>query len=55
LVLSAANSENTCSEVRDLTAGHLADVRAKIADLQATGRVLSEVRFAGWPAGAGSP
>jgi MerR family mercuric resistance operon transcriptional regulator len=42
LVLSAANSENTCSEVRDLTARHLADVRAKIADLRAMGRVLSE-------------
>ena len=42
LVLSAANSENTCSEVRDLTARHLADVRAKIADLRAMERVLSE-------------
>ena len=42
LVLSAANGENTCSEVRDLTARHLADVRAKIADLRAMERVLSE-------------
>ena len=42
LVLSAANSENTCSEVRDLTARHLADVRAKIADLRAMERVLSQ-------------
>jgi MerR family mercuric resistance operon transcriptional regulator len=42
LVLSAADSENTCSEVRDLTARHLADVRAKIADLRAMERVLSE-------------
>ena len=42
LVLSAANSENTCSEVRDLTAHHLTDVRAKIADLRAMERVLSE-------------
>jgi MerR family transcriptional regulator, mercuric resistance operon regulatory protein len=42
LVLSAANSENTCSEVRELTARHLADVRAKIADLRAMQRVLSD-------------
>ena len=42
LVLSAANTENTCSEVREVTARHLADVRAKIADLRAMERVLSE-------------
>ena len=42
LVLSAANSENTCSEVREVTARHLADVRAKIADLRAMDRVLSD-------------
>jgi MerR family transcriptional regulator, mercuric resistance operon regulatory protein len=42
LVLSAANSENTYSEVRDLTARHLADVRAKIADLRAMESILSE-------------
>ena len=40
--MSVANSENTCSEVRDLTAHHLTDVRAKIADLRAMERVLSE-------------
>jgi MerR family mercuric resistance operon transcriptional regulator len=28
--------------VRDLAAGHLADVRAKIADLDAMARVLSD-------------
>ena len=43
LVLSAANSENTCSEVRDLTARHLADVRAKIADLRAMEHILADV------------
>ena len=42
LVLSAANTENTCSEVREVTARHLADVRAKIADLRAMDRVLSD-------------
>jgi MerR family transcriptional regulator, mercuric resistance operon regulatory protein len=42
LVLSAADGENICSEVRELTARHLADVRAKIGDLRAMERVLSE-------------
>jgi MerR family mercuric resistance operon transcriptional regulator len=42
LVLSGADSENTCSEERELTARHLAHVRAKIADLRAMERVLSE-------------
>jgi MerR family mercuric resistance operon transcriptional regulator len=42
LVLSAANTENTCSEVREVTVRHLADVRAKIADLRVMERVLSE-------------
>jgi MerR family mercuric resistance operon transcriptional regulator len=42
LVLSAADSENTCGEVRELAARHLADVRAKIADLRAMERALSE-------------
>ena len=42
LALSAANTENTCSEVREVTARHLADVRAKIANLRAMERVLSE-------------
>jgi len=42
LALSADNGENTCAEVRQLAAGHLADVRAKIADLRAMARVLSD-------------
>jgi MerR family transcriptional regulator, mercuric resistance operon regulatory protein len=42
LLLSAADSENTCSEVRALTARHLTDLRAKIADLRAMEHVLSE-------------
>jgi len=42
LMLSSAGSENTCSEVRDLTARHLGHVRTKIADLRAMERVLSE-------------
>ena len=41
LALSADDGENTCAEVRQLAAGHLADVRAKIADLRAMARVLS--------------
>jgi MerR family mercuric resistance operon transcriptional regulator len=40
--LSTEDGRNTCSEVRDLAAGHLADVRAKIADLRAMARVLSD-------------
>jgi MerR family transcriptional regulator, mercuric resistance operon regulatory protein len=31
-----------CPEVRELAAGHLAEVRAKIADLQALERVLAD-------------
>ncbi|MBX6747303.1 MAG: MerR family DNA-binding protein, partial [Acetobacteraceae bacterium] len=31
-----------CAEARDLAAAHLADVRARIADLQAMERVLAE-------------
>jgi MerR family mercuric resistance operon transcriptional regulator len=31
-----------CPEVRELAAGHLAEVRAKIADLQAMERVLAD-------------
>jgi MerR family mercuric resistance operon transcriptional regulator len=42
LALSAADSSNTCGDVRELTARHLAEVRAKIADLRAMDRVLSE-------------
>jgi len=42
LTLSAHDSKNTCTEVRDLAARHLADVRAKIADLCAMATVLSD-------------
>jgi MerR family transcriptional regulator, mercuric resistance operon regulatory protein len=33
----------SCSDVRDVTVGHLADVRKKIADLRRLERTLSEV------------
>jgi MerR family mercuric resistance operon transcriptional regulator len=42
LTLSADTKRETCAEVRQLAAGHLADVRAKIADLRAMERVLSD-------------
>jgi len=42
LALSAEQAEDTCTEVRRVAAGHLADVRAKIADLRAMERVLSD-------------
>jgi MerR family mercuric resistance operon transcriptional regulator len=42
LALSADDGKNTCAEVRQLAASHLADVRAKIADLRAMARVLSD-------------
>lgn len=42
LTLSAKNGQNACAEVRELAAGHLADVRAKIADLRAMARVLAD-------------
>jgi len=40
LALSTENGEAACAEVRDLAAGHLEEVRAKIADLRAMERVL---------------
>lgn len=40
LALSAENGQEACAEVRELAAGHLADVRAKVADLRAMERVL---------------
>ena len=40
LALSAENGQGACAEVRELAAGHLAEVRAKIADLRAMERVL---------------
>ena len=42
LALSADTERETCAEVRQLAAGHLADVRAKIADLRAMEHVLAD-------------
>ena len=42
LAISAADGNNTCGEVRQVAARHLADIRAKIADLRAMARVLSD-------------
>ena len=42
LALSAEGGQETCIEVRELAAGHLAEVRAKIADLRAMERVLAD-------------
>jgi MerR family mercuric resistance operon transcriptional regulator len=42
LALSAENGKAACDEVRELAAGHLGEVRAKIADLRAMERVLAE-------------
>jgi MerR family mercuric resistance operon transcriptional regulator len=40
--LAGTEGEDACAEARRLTAAHVADIRAKIADLQAMERVLSE-------------
>ena len=42
LALAAEDGKNTCSEVRQVAAAHLADVRTKIANLRAMARVLSD-------------
>jgi len=42
LALSAKSEQETCSEVRELAAHHLVDIRAKIADLRAMERVLAD-------------
>lgn len=42
LALSADQTEDTCSQARQVAAGHLADVRAKIADLRVMERVLAD-------------
>ena len=42
LELSERNGQGACAEVRELAAGHLAEVRAKIADLQAMERILAD-------------
>ena len=42
LAVSADLAEETCAEVRRLAAGHLDEIRAKIADLRAMERVLAD-------------
>lgn len=42
LALSDANGREICAEARALAADHLAEVRAKIADLRAMERALSD-------------
>jgi MerR family transcriptional regulator, mercuric resistance operon regulatory protein len=41
LLLLAKGGQTSCSEVRSLAASHLADVKAKIADLRRMERVLA--------------
>ncbi|HEV2300479.1 MAG TPA: helix-turn-helix domain-containing protein [Stellaceae bacterium] len=41
LQLSLTDARNACEDVRRVSAGHLADVRARIADLRAMERVLA--------------
>jgi MerR family mercuric resistance operon transcriptional regulator len=41
LALSAENGQGACAEVGALAVGHLAEVRAKIADLKAMERILA--------------
>jgi MerR family mercuric resistance operon transcriptional regulator len=42
LKLAASDGDSTCAEVRQLAADHLADVRAKLADLKAMERALTD-------------
>jgi MerR family mercuric resistance operon transcriptional regulator len=42
LKLSKADSETSCSDVRELAARHLAEVKAKISDLRAMERTLAK-------------
>jgi MerR family transcriptional regulator, mercuric resistance operon regulatory protein len=42
LALSGDQSKDVCVEVRQIAAGHLANVRAKIADLRVMERLLSD-------------
>lgn len=42
LALSAEGGPEVCAEGRELAAGHLAEVQAKIADLRAMERVLAD-------------
>src|SRR5262249_36699365 len=41
LMLSATDGQDTCTEVREISAKHLADVRARISDLRAMEQVLA--------------
>jgi MerR family mercuric resistance operon transcriptional regulator len=43
LALSSTDGQSVCAAVRDISATHLADVRARLADLQAMERVLATV------------
>jgi MerR family mercuric resistance operon transcriptional regulator len=40
-MLSATDTRSICAEVREISTTHLADVRARIADLRAMERVLA--------------
>jgi len=42
LALSENDRQGACTEVRELAARHLGEVRAKIADLRALERVLAD-------------
>ena len=42
LALSVENGREACGQAREVAAGHLVDVRAKIADLRAMERVLAD-------------
>ena len=42
LALSSKDGRDACAEVHNLASEHLADVRAKIADLRAMERILSD-------------
>ena len=41
LKLAAVDGDSACAEVREISAAHLADVRARVADLRAMERVLA--------------
>jgi MerR family mercuric resistance operon transcriptional regulator len=41
LKLSATDSQSACAEIREISAAHLVNVRARITDLRAMERILS--------------
>src|SRR5262249_53101374 len=43
LRLAASDRQDVCREARSLATAHVADIRAKIADLQAMERVLTDI------------